>query len=208
MAKTTKIALPDRWLSANDTLTSGITKVDPSLPIAKIVEQVSADGVRYRTVIEVNGLQKAIDSDAALGFGEHIASFPVGIIKPVAGYVSLSSTTASGLSATAGEVGLGSTIASGAIATLGAGSAAMENLMEGTTLANHVADTELRSRKANNAVANAGAAFGTAVLDGSGTAVKVHLNLASTWNQTDAESVTFSGRVILDWIYVGVGDEV
>lgn len=208
MAKSTKFALPDRWLQANDTLTSGITKVNPALPIAKIVEQVSADGVRYRTVIEVNGLQKAISADAALGFGEHIATFPVGIIRPIAGYVSLASTCASGLSATAGEVGLGSTIASGAIATLGAGSAAMENLMEGTTLSNHVAATELRSRKANNAVSNASAAFGTAVLDGSGTAIKVHLNLASTWNQTAAESVTFSGRVVLDWVYVGVGDEV
>lgn len=207
MAKTTKIALPDRWLSANDTLTSGITKVDPSLPIAKIVEQVSADGVRYRTVIEVNGLQKAIGSDAALGFGEHIASFPVGLIMPVGGYISLTSTCATGLSASAGEIGLGSVIASGAIATLT--TATFDDLMDGTTISDHVAATALRSRKANVAgLGGTAATNGVRVLDGSSAAAKIHLNIASTWNQTDAESVTFSGRVILDWIYVGVGDEV
>jgi hypothetical protein len=208
MAKSTDFQTPDRWVSANDTLTSGITKADPSLPIATVLEQFSPDGIRYRTKIRVNNLKKAIAADAALGFGEQIASFPLGIIRPVGGYIALTSTCATGLSATAGEIGLGSTIASGAIATLGAGSAAMENLMEGTTISNHVAATALVSRKANNAVANAGAAFGTAVLDGTATAAKIHLNIASTWDQTAAESVTFGGLVILDWVYLGVGDEV
>lgn len=207
MARSTRNAKPDRWLAANDTLTSGITKVNPALPIAQVVDQVSSDGIRYRTFIRVNQLSKAIASDAALGFGEHIASFPLGVIRPVGGYVALTSTTATGLSATAGEVGLGSVIATGAIATLGAGAATMENVMEGTTLANHVAATALVSRKANNAVAAASPTMGTANLDGSATAVKLHLNLASTWNQTAAESVTFGGLVVVDWEFVAVGDE-
>lgn len=208
MAKSTVFQTPERWVSANDTLTSGITKADPSLPIAQVLEQFTPDGIRYRTKIRVNNLKKTIGSDAALGFGEHIGSFPLGIIKPVGGYIALTSTCATGLSATAGEIGLGSTIASGAIATLGAGSAAMENLMEGTTISNHVAATALVSRKANNAVANASAAFGTAVLNGTSSAVKIHLNIASTWDQTSSEAVTFGGLVIVDWIYMGVGDEV
>lgn len=208
MARSTRFAYPDRFLVANDTLTSGITKVNPALPIAEVLEQVSADGIRYRTKIRVNGLSKAISADAALGFGEHIASFPLGRIQPVGGYVSMVSTTATGLSATAGEVGLGTVIASGAVATLG-GTATFENIMEGTTLSNHVAATALTSRKANRApVAGTAATDGVLVLDGSGTAAKIHLNLASTWDQTAAEAVTFSALVFVDWLYVGVGDEV
>jgi hypothetical protein len=207
MASSSRRAPVDRWLVANDTLTSGITKSDPSLPIAQILEQTSADGVRYLTKIRVNNLKKAISADAALGFGEKIADFPVGIIRPVWGYIALTSTCASGLSATAGEIGLGTTIASGAIATLGAGSAAMENVMEGTTISNHVAATALTSRKSNNAVANASAAFGTAHFNGASSAASLHLNIASTWDQTAAESVTFGGLVIVAWEYVGVGDE-
>lgn len=209
MAKSNAKRWPDLWVSANDTLTSGITKSDPSLPIAQIVEQFSPDGIRYRTVIRVNELSKTISSDAALGFGEHIATFPEGIIRPIGGFVSMASTCETGLSATAGEVGLGTTIASGAIATLGAGSAAMEDLMEGTTLSNHVAATELLSVKANDSVvAGTQGATGPAILDGSGTAKKIHLNLASTWNQTASEAVVFSALVTVDWEFVATGDEV
>jgi hypothetical protein len=198
---------PDLWLSVNDTLTSGITKSDPSLPIARIEEQWSPDGIKFRTKIRVNNLKKAISADAALGFGEHIASFPVGLIRPVGGYISLASTCATGLSATAGEIGLGTTIASGAVATLG-GTAAFEDLMEGTTISNHVAATELRSRKANDSVvAGTQGATGPAILDGTSAAKKIHLNIASTWNQTAAESVTFGGVVFLDWEFVGTGSE-
>ena len=209
MAKSESVRRPDLWLTVNDTLTSGITKVDGTLPIATIEEQWSGDGIRFRTKIRVNSLRKAIASDAALGFGEHIATFPQGLIRPVGASVVMTSLCPTGLSATAGEVGLGTTIASGAIATLGAGSAAMENLMEGTTLSNHVAATVLTSRKANDSVVRGTqGATGPAIIDGSGTAAKIHLNLASTWNQTSAESVAFSALIFLDWEYVGTGAEV
>jgi hypothetical protein len=207
MAKSDDKRRPDLWLEANGTLTSGITKVDGTLPIARVEAQWSADGIRYRTQIRVNRLRKAIASDAALGFGEHIATFPKGLIRPVGGLVVLNSLCPTGLSATAGEVGLGSTVASGAVATLG-GTVGFENLMEGTTLANHVAATPLVSRKANDSVVRGTqGALGPAVLDGSANAVKVHLNVASTWDQTAGESVTFGGVVILDWEFVGTGAE-
>jgi len=207
MAKSSPNRWPDLWLTANDTLTSGITKADPSLPIAKIEEQWSVDGIRYRTRIRVNGLSKTIGSDAALAFGEHIATFPTGLIRPVGGNVVLSSLCPTGLSATAGEVGLGTTVASGAVAVLG-GTVGFENLMEGTTIANHVAATALTSRKANGSVvAGTQGATGPSIIDGSGTAAKVHLNLASTWNQTSTEAVTFSAVVLLDWEFVGTGAE-
>lgn len=207
MAKSSPKRWPDLWLEANDTLTSGISKADPSLPIAEIEEQWSVDGIRYRTQIRVNNLKKAIASDAALAFGEHIATFPKGIIRPVGGLVVLTSTTATGLSATAGEVGLGTTIASGAVAVLG-GTAAFENLMEGTTISNHVAATSLVSRKQNDSVVRGTqGATAPALIDGSATAAKIHLNLASTWDQTAAESVTFGGIVLLDWEFVGTGAE-
>jgi len=207
MAKSNPKRWPDLWLEANDTLTSGISKVDPSLPIAKIEEQWSVDGIRYRTRIRVNSLRKAIASDAALGFGEWVASFPKGVIRPVGALVVLNSLCPEGLSATAGEVGLGTTIASGAVATLG-GTVAFENLMEGTTISNHVAATPLTSRKQNDSVVRGTqGATAPALVDGSSSAAKIHLNLASTWNQTAAESVSFGGIILLDWEFVGTGAE-
>lgn len=209
MAKSTAFVTPDRFLVANDTLTSGITKANPALPIASILEQQSSDGIRYRSIIRVNSLVKNIASDASLGFGEHIATFPSGLIRPVAGFVSMSSLCPTGLSATAGDVGLGTTIASGAVAVLG-GTAGFEDLMEGTTLANHVAATPLASVKANLAPIQVGttATHGNQILDGSGTAKKIHLNIASAWNQTAAENFTFSALVVLDWEFVATGLEV
>lgn len=184
----------------NNTLTSGITKSDTTLPIARLVDHFTADGVNFRTIVRVNNLLKAIEADAAEGFGEHIFTFPAGLISPQGALVRLVSTCATGLSATAGEVGLGSVIATGAIATLGAGAATMEDLMEGTTLSNHVAATALTSFKANKPeLSGTEATHGVRVLDGSATPIKCHLNLASTWNQTAAESVTFGGMVCVDY---------
>jgi hypothetical protein len=34
------------------------------------------------------------------------------------------------------------------------------------------------------------------VLDASSSAVHVHLNIASTWDQTNAESYTFGGTIV------------
>lgn len=202
--------LKPKFLRLNDTLTSGITKSNGALPICEVISQhalsgLPGSGVSYRTILKVNTLAKAISADAAEAFGEHIASFPEGVIRPLGAAIRLTSLCPTGLSATAGEVGLGTTIASGAAATLG-GTAAFENIMEGTTLSNHVAATTLTSNKANDPIISGthSATFGSgALIDGSGTAAKIHLNLASTWNQTAAETFTFSARIALDWQYLG-----
>lgn len=195
-------------LTLNNTLTSGITKSDTSLPISSVQASYGEFPGVLCDVITVNALVKNIPSDAALGFGECIATFPAGFVKPLGCDIYVLGSCPSGLSATAGEVGLGTTIASGAIATLGAGSAAMENLMEGTTIANHVAATPLAIYKSNNPIISDthSATVGSgAILDARAGTTKIHLNIASTWDQTAAEDYTFSATVRLFWQWLGLG---
>lgn len=205
-----KFDKPGRLITLNNTLTSGITLANTDTNIATLIGLVGNDGINYTAKVRVNPLKKAISADAALAFGEHIFTFPLGVIRPKWCYIYMSSTTASGLSATAGEVGLGTVIGSGANATLGAVGATSEDIMEGTTLSNHVAATELVSRKYGHPVAygDHGAAGSFGVLDGSATAKKCYLNIASTWDQTAAESVTFSGIITVNFDYMGTGLEV
>lgn len=189
----------DVYVTLNDTLTSGITKQDPS---KRISEQLDffVEGREATLYLRVNTLLKTIGSDAALAFGEHVFSYPagLGLVQPLYTTVKLTSLCPSGLSATAGEVGLGSLIASGANATLGAVGATAENIMEGTTLANHVATTTLVSEVGNSQVAfgDHGAAGSFGILDASSAEVKAHLNLASTWNQTATEAVAFGATIV------------
>ncbi len=200
---------PNKLLTLNNTLTSGITLATPDTNISKLLSLTSADGVNYTAKIRVNNLKKAISADAALAFGEHIVTFPLGLIRPNWTSLYLSSTCATGLSATAGEVGLGTVIGSGAVAVL-SGTSTFIDIMEGCTLENHVAATELVTRKRNSPVAfgDHGVAGNYGVLDGSATAKKCFLNLASTWNQTAAESVTFGGIITINYDYMGTGVEV
>lgn len=183
----------------NNTLTSGITKADPSKPISQILSFTVSDDGLCKLYLRVNNLKKNISADAAEGFGEHVFSYPsgLGIVMPLYTTVRLTGSAPTGLSATAGEVGLGTTIASGAVATLG-GTAAFENVMEGTTIANHVAATPLTIEEGNAPLAfgdhGAGGVFG--IQDASSADVKVHLNVASTWNQTSAEDYTFGGTLV------------
>lgn len=194
-------------LTPNTVLTSGITKVDSSLSIVTDYQELGPAGSNYRhSRLTTCALMKATAADAALAFGEWIASFPVGRVLSLGAYVKLTSTCPTGLSATAGEVGLGSTIASGANATLGAVGQAAENIMEGTTLANHVAAVTLTSNKANKPAApSTSATDGQGVLDGSITGAKIHLNLASTFDQTAAESITFQAVIDMYWVWMGLG---
>jgi hypothetical protein len=186
-------------VEVNNTLTSGITKADYSRPISEILS-FSVENGEAVLYLRVNTLSKATASDAALGFGEKVFSYPsgLGLVQPLYTSVKLTSLCPTGLSATAGEVGLGTAVATGAIATLGAGSATMENIMEGTTLSNHVAATTLVSEKANLPVAfgDHGAAGAFGLLDASSSAVAAYLNIASTFNQTAAESITFSATIV------------
>lgn len=196
-------------LTLNQTLTSGITLSAGSTLSAQTFSYGKMPGVLYdRITFGVSGtLTKNIPSDAALAFGEHLATFPAGYVKPLGCSVYVLGSCPTGLSATAGEVGVGTTIASGAVATLG-GTPAFENLMEGTTIANHVAATPLSIYKANDPIiaGTHSATVGSgAVLDARAGTTKIHINIASTWDQTATENYSFSGYVDIFWQYLGAG---
>jgi len=188
----------DVFVTLNDTLTSGVTKADASKPISELLD-FFVDGREATVYLRVNTLSRASASSAALGFGEHIFSYPagLGLVQPIYSSIRLESRTGTGQSATAGEVGLGSTIASGAVATLG-GTTAFENIMEGTTIANHVALTTLVSKEANAPVAygDHGAAGLFGVLDATASEVKAHLNLATTYGGATTVATTFSATIV------------
>lgn len=203
------MAAPSRFKevfgSAGTALDTGIVKSDPSRPIIQKIEEFR-QGAWARTIVTMNAWSYACTSDAAEAFGQHIYTFPEGFIVPIRGFLKVTSTTPTGLSATAGEFGLGTLVGSGANATVGAVGATAEDIMEGTTISNHVAGTALTSNKTNTPLkfGDHGATTAVDVLDGSGTAKKVYFNVASTWNQTAAESITFNSVVAqFDWYYLG-----
>lgn len=165
--------------------------------------QEIGEGLVRKTILTVPEFSFTI-AGAAKAVGQKIYTFPEGFVVPLGATIDMVSTTAgAGATGTAGEVGLGSTIGSGANATLGAVAAAAENIMEGTTISNHVVGTALASLKANSGVA----AFdhGAAVawpLDGSSTAVPLHLNIASTWGAAGTCTVN-SAVVTIAWLHLG-----
>ena len=179
---------------------SGITWAAPDNGNIKVVEY--AEGFLHKTVITVPSFSFAT-TNAAKAIGQKIYTFPAGWIIPVAASIEMVSTTGGTTAATAGEIGLGTVIGSGANATMGAVGATSENIMEGTTISNHVAATALSSNKANSGVA----AFdhGAAVawpLDGTSTNIPVHLNIASTFSSTDGCTVN-SAEVTIIWAHLG-----
>lgn len=196
----------DPQVSLNDTLTAGITKSDASKPISEISE-FNTDGSVCKLVVKVNELSVASASSAALAWGEHIFSFPagIGLVEPLVAHVKMLSTTDAAQAATAGEIGLGSVIATGANATLGAVGATSEDIMEGTTIANHVADTELTTEEMNRPVAfgDHGAAGMFGLFDCSASAVDVHLNLATTYDNASTAATVFSAEVVLWYRVLG-----
>lgn len=183
---------------ANDTLTSGITKSNVALPICRL-QDFTADGVFHRTSVVVNSLIKNIAADADEGFGEKLFTFPASYIQPLGCVLEFTSSTASGLSSTAGEVGLGTTIASGAVAVL-SGTAGFQNILDGKTLEGLTSgDSDVETF-----LAAAGGTSGTETpIDATAGTVACHLNVASAWNQTAAENVTFSARFVLLWADLG-----
>lgn len=153
------------------------------------------DGIVHKTVITVPAFSWTTTA-AAKGIGQRVYQFPEGHILPLAAAVTINTTVADG--ATAGEVGLGTTVASGAVAVL-SGTAAFQDILDGKTLSNHTAATALASTFTNAA----GGTSGTmAAIDGSSTAAKVHLNLASTFAGTGG-GVLNSATVTLWWIDLG-----
>lgn len=185
---------------------SGITLSTPSAGLLAYPVQTAAQGGdEFLTYAKLNSFTFNIPSDAALAGGQKVFTFPEGWIVPLVSRVRVTSTCATGLSATAGEFGLGTVIGSGANATLGAVSSTAEDIMEGQTLSNHVAATALVSNKVAKPVgltsASAAQAWG---LDGTSTAKVCHFNFASTFDQTAAENITFNSvEIWVKWLYLG-----
>lgn len=160
---------------------------------ASTVQTFSEDGINFKSIISIKEFSKAISSDAALGFGQKILDFPTGVIKIEDALLSLNLSTPTGLSATAGEIGLGTVVASGAVAVL-SGTSTFEDVLTGKTISNLVAGTP--------ATETTSAATG-AIFDGSSTAKDLYVNIASTWDQTAAESITISGTATVFWRFLG-----
>ena len=191
-------ALVPKYGQAAVDASAGITLTTPTRPVVTGVVH-EFDGGVMRVTLTLAGFSFNIASDAALAVGQKVYTLPSNcFVKPLGGIVKITSTCATGLSATAGEVGLGTTIGSGAVATLG-GTAAFENVMEGQTIANHVAATALAIQEAANPAPQT--ASGNGILDATAADLDVHLNIASTWNQTAAEDVTVTagGLVVFEY---------
>lgn len=193
----------------NNTLTSGITLASGVQDIVAYAQLYTYDNIRYKYVLRTNALTKAT-TNASLGFGEHLFTFPTGVIRPIGGTLKVASVTATA-AGTAGEWGAGTTIASGAIATLGAGSAAMENLLEGTTISNHVAGTTLTMKNASQPVAygdhgagsiSSGVNVGAGgVFDNTAGTKKFYLNGASAFDAVG--TITFTAYVAFMFDFLG-----
>lgn len=197
------VAVPYKFKSVtvNNTASTDITLLNtPDSNFIRVLEQHWDGNDNYSTYVETAPFSFVCAADAALGIGQKLFTFPEGQIQGLGGNIYMESLAPTGLSATAGEVGLGTVIATGAIATLGAGAATMENLMEGTTISNHVAATTLTTKKSNVAVAPAA----TGHPDGTSTALSCHFNIASTFNQTSGEALGINVlKIRVAWRYLG-----
>lgn len=197
-----------QFCQAATAASSGITVTGtPATNIVTKFDHYSRDNMLYRLVINTNTFTTNIPSDAALAFGQKLFTYPSAIIQPLGTTIKMTSTCATGLSATAGEIGLGTTIGSGANATLGAVAAGAENVMEGTTISNHVAATTLTSNKAGVPVVafDHGATGSYGIIDATAGTSVVYANVASTWDQTAAEDVTWQMNIVHHYLVLGLG---
>lgn len=195
------------YCSANaSTLSSGIT-ISGVQQITTKFQHYSNNGLDYKLVINTSTLVKNIPSDAALAFGQLLFTWPSQLVFPTQVHLQMTSLCPTGLSATAGEVGLGTVIASGASATLGAVGATCEDIMDGTTLSNHVAATTLVSKKANvpnnDFSEQAGGGSVSGFIDGTAGTSQCFLNVASTWDQTSAENFSFQANIVIYYQLLG-----
>lgn len=184
--------------TAVDTLISGITKANVALPICTVRDYCN-NGVDHLTYVKVNSLLKATAADAALGFGQKIMTLPRGFVQPKGAVIKVTITTPTGLSSTAGECSLGSVVCSGAVSVT-SGTATFQDLIDGKTLTGNTSGSTV----VDTLLASGGGTSGTETpYNGDTTACPVHLNIASTWDQTAAESITFSAEILFAWAHFG-----
>jgi len=141
------------------------------------------------TTIDIADLTILATTNASVGGGKLIYTFPAGkiVVKRATISIGVIGTAALNVADTP-EIGLGTVVATGAIATLGAGSATMENIFEGTAMSACDNTAYQGSQDRILAITAAG------VHD-------VYLNLADGWAGIDA-GMKATGRVILEWAYM------
>lgn len=190
---------PYKAITLNDTVTGNIVKTDGSLPLVASVSDVCTDGVQHTTTLRLNSFYRPITADANLAFGQKLFTFPSRIIQPVGGWMRFNMTCPAGLSTTAGEVGLGTVVGSGAVAVL-TGTGTFNDLLKVETLTTVGAGTT----ETQTLLSAGGVAGVSEPLNGVAGAVDAYFNIASAWNQTASENVTFaSGIVVLKWNDLG-----
>jgi hypothetical protein len=191
-----------KFVTANNTLTSGITKSDPNLPIVRVLRHFGDEDIHsYMTYFETNSLIKAV-TNANLSFGEHLLTFPLGLIEPVSASLEVTGLCTTG-TANAPDVGLGSVIATGANAVI-SGTATFEDFMLGSTLAaGWTAATATTQVAVNKARAQTSKVLGVNVLNGSATATKMFFNIGQ--DSDASENFTFSVKGVVHWRWLGNG---
>ena len=189
--------------TAATVLDTGIAMTTGGQPIVKEMRTSEEGGGQYMTYLRANSFYFATGGTANKAFGQKLLTFPKGFISVKMCRIRCVSQTAASTSATAGEMGLGTVIGSGANATIGAVGATSENFMEGQTISNHVASTDLTSQLIAHGVGygTAGAAQ-TSAYDGSETAAPLYFNIASAWTGTG--NVTISNlKIWVEWSFFG-----
>lgn len=141
--------------------------------------------VHYTTITLKNGVTLSPAGAANLAFGKQLYTFPSGKIAVVSAVIDVKLQGGGVVDADTPDVGLGSVVASGAVALL-SGTATFENILTGQTATNC-------SGTAIKAVRQEGY--------GATTASSVYLNVADGW--AGADTLTLSGTVILQWVYLG-----
>lgn len=173
-----------------------------SVGASTVVATEYGHGAEHLTVLTLSSFAVGTSGDnASLGFGALLYTFPAGIIMVErAGFINLGVTAAISVTTDTPEVGLGTVVATGAIATLGAGSATMEDILEGgdtTNVAPDVAGTAtINSTKIPT---NASGDDGPKIIQAA-SAHTVYFNMADGWADVSAAgAVTASGTVFMKW---------
>lgn len=190
---------PYKAITLNNTMTGNVVMTTAGQSLVSSCNDVCTDGVNHVTTLRLNSFYRPITADADLAFGQKLFTFPSRVIQPLGGWARFSMNCPTGLSTTAGEVALGTVVGAGAVSVL-TGTGTFNNLLKAETLTTVAANTT----ETQTLLSAGGVAGVTEPLDGITSALSAFFNIASAWNQTSSENVTFSsGIVVLKWADLG-----
>ena len=151
------------------------------------------DGHRHTTILTITGLSlPAIGDNVSKAVGDLIYTFPGGAIILESVYANIIVAPAGAENdAVVADVGIGSTIATGAVALLD-GTPGFEDMLTGF---NVTLDDATASVSAGQSTA------GGPMFIASGDDHTVHVNVAAAWADSAAQTCTYTGVVVLNWIF-------